>query len=206
MLLRGKVRSYTWGGFVTHDWLVLQMWTAILVRDQGRAMWRHRAAQQEEDGNQWEWPWKSIAEQMEGAASAWNFQPCLGGSAGHVLRACCFHFSLPASLSFLPHHSAHLSTPSSRKADTLLQLSGFFPWRISLIAPPDWVSLAAGGIDCTQSTPSCPAGKMSHLFPGFNLLFFLQLCYIFSGVKKIIKAARPKIFFSTVPGYNLTLL
>lgn len=30
----------------------------------------------------------------------------------------------------------------SRNSESFLQLSGFFPWRISLIAPPDWVSLA----------------------------------------------------------------
>lgn len=102
--------------------------------------------------------------------------------------------SAPPPYPLLPHHSACLShSPFSRKAETFLQLSGFFPWRISLIAPPDWVSLAGWWRWLYSISTPLPSWENVPFILPLYLLFLLQLFYIFSGIKK--KASpKTKIF------------
>lgn len=83
----------------------------------------------------------------------------------------------------LPHHSACLShSLFSRNAETFLQLSGFFPWRISLIAPPDWVSLAGWWHWLYSISTLLPSWENVPFILPLYLLFLLQLFYIFSEI------------------------
>lgn len=141
------------------------------------------------------WLWKSVFKEVDAAAGSpqslysplsplqsWFFfdffKEGLGG-------CCCFVGSLSPLpfLSLLPYHSACLSLSLfSRKAETFLQLSGFFPWRISLIAPPDWVSLAGWWHWLYSISILLPSWENVPFIPPFCLLFLLQLFYSFSGI------------------------
>lgn len=133
----------------------------------------------------------------------------LQGGAGWVLLICGFPLPLPF-LSLLPYHSACLSLSLfSRKAETFLQLSGFFPWRISLIAPPDWVSLAGWWHWLYSISILLPSWENVPFIPPFCLLFLLQLFYSFSGILKKKKKSKLKaqnFLLSLVVGSFLVLL
>ena len=115
--------------------------------------------------------------------------------------------SPPPPYPLLPHHSACLShSPFSRKAETFLQLPGFFPWRISLIAPPDWVSLAGWWHWLYSISTLLPSWENVPFTLPLYPLFLLQLFYIFSGVKKKSKPKDQNFPLPPVTGlYDFTL-
>lgn len=123
------------------------MWAGVLLRCLSPGCLRQLQGSiamliQQEEGNDRDWPWTWIPTKVEKAAGP-HLLPFLTSWKGWVGMPALLIPLLPPSpphLCALAHYLSSLLP--SRNSESFLQLSGFFPWRISLIAPPDWVSLA----------------------------------------------------------------
>lgn len=128
-------------------------------------------------GRKWEWVTMNriTSEKVEKAAGPPPSLPFwLHGWVGWERLLCWFHFP---PIIFLPQHSS--SPVFSPLEIWKVSCSCLFPWRISLIAPPDWVSLAGWWHWLYSiSVPSAQLGKcpICSLYSSFYNYFtvFLQ--------------------------------